>query len=132
MKLCHKLFIECFSVIHALPALLQEEEGLGEHTGVCLLSKSIGIRYFWCHTMIRPYGDKIPLQCPRCFALKTVSFSAGGSPGKYTVQCRHSCGWRAECIAEISPASYPEHGTGWGRQILYGTEADFQRAWSCA
>jgi len=127
MKLCHKLFIECFSIIHALPDLLQEEEGLGAHTGVVLLSTSIGVRYFWCHKSVRPCGDKIPLQCPVCYAIRTLKF-AGSASGAYNVRCQ--CGHKMECTAKNSPALYPEGGTGWGKQICYGTEADYQAAWS--
>lgn len=128
MKLCQKLFIECFSVIRALPDLLKEEEGLGAHTGVVLLSNSIGVRYFWCHTSIRPCGDIIALQCPKCYALRTLKFSAGESSGTYRAECR--CRWSKDFVAQISPALYPPGGNGWGRQMLYGTEADFQRVWN--
>src|SRR5215470_19866303 len=82
MKLCHKLFIECFSVLRALPDLLKEEEGLGAHTGVILLSTSIAVRYFWCHVSIRPWGAKVALQCPHCYVLRMMNFSGGISAGK--------------------------------------------------
>jgi hypothetical protein len=125
MKLCQKLFVECFSVLRALPDLLREEEGLGAHTGVVVLSASFGARYFWCHKSIRPWGVKVALQCPQCFAVRTLSFSAGGSSGTYIVRCR--CGWHEECDVGLSNVFYPDGGNGWARQILYGTEADFQR-----
>lgn len=128
MKLCQKLFIECFSVIRALPELLKEEEGLGAHTGVVLLSTSIGVRYFWCHTSIRPCGDIIAFQCPNCYALRTLTFSAGESSGTYKAQCR--CGWSKAVVAHIFPALYPPGGNGWARQMLYGSEGDFQRVWN--
>jgi hypothetical protein len=128
MKLSHKLFIECFSIIRVLPELLKEEEGLGTHTGVVLLSTSIGIRYFWCHTSIRPCGDLVALQCPKCYVLRALTFSAGGSAGTYKAQC--PCGWSDVKVAQILPASYPPGGNGWGRQMLYGAEPDFQRVWN--
>lgn len=124
MKLCHKLFIECFSITRCLPNLLNEEEALGAHTSVILLISSLGFRYFWCHKAYRPFGDKVPLQCPDCFAIRTLSFSSG-SEEKYTVRCR--CGWRKECVPKISPALYPEGGIGWARTILYGTADDVER-----
>lgn len=127
MKLCHKLFIECFSVLRALPDLLEEEEGLGAHTGVVLLSTSIAVRYFWCHKTIRPCGDKVPLQCPACYVLRMLNFSAGDSAGKYIVRCR--CGWQRECDVGFI-GLFPPGGIGWGRQLLYGTEVDFQRVWN--
>jgi hypothetical protein len=126
MKLCQKLFIECFSVLRTLPDLLQEEEGLGAHTGVVVLSTSIAVRYFWCHRSIRPCGDKVSHQCPQCFAIRTLSFSPGRSSGAYVMRCR--CGWQKEHDVSLPHTVYPDSGTGWGRQLLYGTEEAFQRA----
>ena len=126
MKLCQKLFIECFSVLRTLPDLLQEEEGLGAHTGVVVLSTSVAIRYFWCHRSIRPCGDKVAHQCPRCYAIRTLTFSLGGPSGVYVARCR--CGWNKEHDVRIPGAVYPDSGTGWARHLLYGTEEDFQRA----
>jgi len=125
MKLCHKLFIECFSVLRALPDLLQEEEGLGAHTGVVVLSKSIAIRYFWCHPSRRPFGNKVSHQCPECLAIRTLAFSAGPSPQSYVSRCR--CTWQVESVVSLPGVTFPVGGNGWARQILYGTEEDFQR-----
>jgi hypothetical protein len=125
MKLCQKLFIECFSVLRTLPDLLQEDEGLGAHTGVVVLSTSVAARYFWCHKSIRPWGERIALQCPVCFAIRTLSFSEGDSSGKYVARCR--CGWQSECGVRVPDVLYPDGGTGWARQILYGTQEDFKR-----
>src|SRR5271168_939939 len=81
MKLCHKVFIECFSVIHVLPDFLSEEEGLGAHTSVVFLSPSIGIRYFWCNRAVCLCGDKVSLQCPKCLAIKTLKMSGAFANG---------------------------------------------------
>jgi hypothetical protein len=129
MKLCHKVFIECFSVIRVLPDLLSEEEGLGAHTGVVVLSPSIGIRYFWCNRTIRPCGDKVSLQCPNCLGVKTIRFSGAGK-GRYNVKCL--CQWAQECDADSTFATYPDDGNGWGKQMLYGTDKDFERVWSAS
>jgi hypothetical protein len=128
MKLCHKLFIECFSVLRALPDLLKEEEGLGAHTGVLLLSTSIAVRFFWCHKSIRPWGDKVALQCCHCYVRRMLKFSPTMSAGQYKIECG-SCERKEEHNVGYF-AVFPEGGMGWGRQLLYGTEVDFQRAWN--
>ena len=127
MKLCHKVFIECFSVLRVLSELLEEDQGLGAHTGVVVLSPSVGVRYFWCNKSLRPCGDIVPLQCPNCFALRVLRFSSAG-PGRYKAKCH--CQWEQEYSPTITSAIFPVSGNGWAREMLYGGEADFQRVLS--
>ena len=122
VKLTQKIFIECFSVIRSLPSLLKEEEGLGAHTSVILLSPTFGLRYFWCHDTVRPYGDNIP-QCTcgrvRQFRCDTINQS------QWTYKLTCSCGWTKVKDATIPKAVLPKavNGkvVGWGDQLLYGT-----------
>src|SRR5262245_45564208 len=124
MKLCHKLFVECFSMTRSLPELLKEEEGLGAHTGVVLLSQLFGVRYFWCHRSIRPLGEKVSLQCAQCRAIKTLSFLSTGLAGKFKVRCR--CRFDCEHLVNHKGVLFPEGGIGWGRAFIYGSEKEYQ------
>jgi hypothetical protein len=72
MKLAQKMFIECFSVLRALPKLLKEEAGLGAHTSIVVLAPTFRLNYFWMHDGIRPYGAEIALQCPSCAVIQQL------------------------------------------------------------
>jgi|ERR1700678_1208029 hypothetical protein len=124
MKLCQKLFIECFSAVRAVPELLKEEEGLGAHTGVIMLLPSIGVQYFWCHDSIRPCGEQFPLQCPECLAIRTLRFSKTKDPWRFAARC--ICGWRMEHNTGKINVKFPESGKGWGSEMLYGSEQDLE------
>jgi hypothetical protein len=131
MKLVHKVFIECYSVIQVLPDILREEEGLGAHASVLLFAPTFGIRYFWCHPDIRPLGETLPLQCPSCSVLRSVRFELGlTSPGSLEVFCH--CGWsESTTLPEgdvVLPSAVGKKIIGWGNSMIYGTRAELQEA----
>jgi len=127
LKLCTKLFIECFSMVRALPGLLNEEEGLGAHTGVVLLARTFGVTYFLCNKNYRPMGVKIPLQCPECLAVKTLR-GAPGSPGYLEVLCVGcKSGWKLEAPVTVR---YPEEANGWARQFVFGGDDEYGKVWN--
>jgi hypothetical protein len=125
-KFTQKHFIECFSVLRSLPSLLKEEEELGSHTSVIVLSQSFGLSYFWCHDTICPYGDKIPLQCldPTCNVIQKLKFK-NVKTWVYKRTCK--CGWTIVKDATIPNAVLPKAANGqtkgWGNELLYGTRA---------
>jgi hypothetical protein len=45
MQLTQKVFIECFSVLRILPDLLDDEEELGYHTAIHVISSTISLHY---------------------------------------------------------------------------------------
>jgi hypothetical protein len=92
VKFTQKHFIECFSVLHTLPSLLKEEEELGIHTSVIILSQSFGLSYFWCHNTIHPYSNKIPLQCPHPTrnVIQKLQFK---NMKTWVYKCNCKCGW---------------------------------------
>lgn len=63
--------MEGYSFDHALPSIIEEEEGLGAHTSVLTLSPSSGKRYSWYHQQIKPMGLNIALQCTKCGRLRS-------------------------------------------------------------
>ena len=126
MKLCQKLFIECFSVLRAVPGILTEEEGLGAHASVIVAHSKIGIRYFWCHNQIRPFGDAIPLQCPNCMVVRAFKFRPLENSSKYEVKCQN-CQWvKNRDILHLERKGFPTSGTGCGHEIIYGTKGDME------
>lgn len=124
-KLCHKHFVEGFSILHALPSILNEEEGLGAHTDVIALCPDIGVRFFWCNKHFRPLGIKAPIQCPGCFAIKTVTCSTNVATGEVTARC--ACSWSIVKVVDTAGTTFPPRGEGWGRSMLYGSDVDYQR-----
>lgn len=114
-------------MVRVLPGLLNEEEGLGAHTGVVLLGRTFGVRYFFCNKNYRPMGIKIPLQCRECSAIKTLR-GTPGAPGYLEVVCA-SC--KIDSRLEVPMAvRYPEEGNGWAHQFFFGGEREYSEVWN--
>jgi hypothetical protein len=133
MKLVHKVFIECFSAIRVLPDILGEEEGLGAHSAVFLLTPTFGIQYFWCHPDVRPFGEKLSLQCPSCRVLRSVRVEMGRM-GKGILEASCSCGWSHLSTPVkgdvILPPVLGKKMVGWGNSMIYGSRADLLALWN--
>ena len=132
MKLMIKTYIECFSISRILPDLLKEEEGLGVHTSILTLCPSFGLEYFWCHKSLRPLGELIPLQCPKCAVLRSMTFTTVGQrAGTYKALC--PCGLTVEKDAKIADAKLPQTAdgsiTGWGSRLWFGSPVAVSKAW---
>jgi hypothetical protein len=114
---------------HVLPALLKEEEGLGAHTSVVLLYRTFGLVYFWCHSEFRPYGDKIALQCKRCYVVRKLTFRTLQKAWSYKVRCKQ-CKWELERTVDIKNGIPPNVSNGsvigWGNRLLYGERSEVE------
>ena len=133
MKLAVKTYIECFSISRIVPDLLKEEEGLGAHTSVITLSPSFGLEFFWCHKTLRPLGELIPLQCPKCAVLRSMTFTmVGQRVGTYKAFC--PCGFMVEKDAKIADATLPQAADGsvigWGSRLWFGSPVAANKAWN--
>jgi hypothetical protein len=132
MKLSEKLFVECYSMVHCLPQILKEEEGLGSHSSVLLFTPLFGLEYSWTSSFLRPFGEIFPVQCPKCFALKSIQ-SRVTSAASYTLTCKAKCSWRKDCAVKMGPEWRMAKGDGeiWRTLLVYGLweEVDaFRRA----
>ena len=79
-------------MLRILPDILKEEEGLGAHSSVLVLSHRFAVEYFWVHKDLRPFGDTLTLQCPKCFAIRTLTFKLlDNKSGEFQASCH--CGW---------------------------------------
>jgi hypothetical protein len=85
-KLVHKHFIEHYSVERFLPHLLNEEESLGPHTNIFHMTYQVATEHVWYHNQIRPLGIPLPLQCPHCGNL--CSLSVKYYPHRVDVNCK--------------------------------------------
>jgi phage FluMu protein Com len=76
---CHLLLafaeivlIERFGIADIFPQMLSQSNKLGRHTDVILMTKNSEdagltvVKFSWAHIDHRPWGQHLPLQCPRC------------------------------------------------------------------
>ena len=127
-KLIIKNFIECFSILRILPDLLKEEEGLGAHTSILLLSHRFALEYIWVHHQLCPFSDAVALQCPKCYAIQTLTFKLLDSKsGSYQASC--PCGWADKKPSCLGDTLLPKGPTGWATCLLYGTLAIVDGIW---
>ncbi|KAG1819994.1 hypothetical protein EV424DRAFT_1347324 [Suillus variegatus] len=72
-----RVIIERFAISHAFPLMLTHSLNLGRHSDILLLVKnsdSLNVTKFaWTHTVFRPWGQYLPVQCPKYW---TSSFRA--------------------------------------------------------
>jgi hypothetical protein len=67
-----QVLIESYHIAHAFPHMLGQSNKLGCHTDVILLMTDTlagnisAIKYFWTHIDYRPWGYRMPVQCPDC------------------------------------------------------------------
>ena len=110
-------------MLRILPDILKEEEGLGAHTSVLLLSHRFALEYLWVHKDLRPFGDTFAVQCPKCFAICSLTFKLLDSrSGEYQASCQ--CGWTDQKFSGKGDASMlkgSQGSTAWASRILYGT-----------
>jgi len=119
-------------MIRILPELLKEEEGLGIHTSVLLLMPTFSLKYFYCHKEIRPFGDRISLQCGGCNAVRTLEFAVeDGQTSQYSWIC--ICGWEDTQRLRLQNPVFlkPTNGAiiGWANQLLFGTRSTVDMVW---
>jgi hypothetical protein len=120
MKACEKFFIECYSPLHILPELLREEKGLGSHTGVMVFCPFFALEYLWFQSKIRPWGEKVCMQCKACHRLKSLSFER--FRGKHRANCK--CGASRLIKVHKSMASFAKSEEGWASRFVYGEQSD--------
>lgn len=59
--------------IHAKPmiSVLANHQGAGAHTDIYLFHNTGGItHYTWSHPRNQPFGNAVPIQCPKCYVIK--------------------------------------------------------------
>ncbi|KAF8968065.1 hypothetical protein BDZ97DRAFT_1655612, partial [Flammula alnicola] len=77
-------------------AIMRDHPVLGAHTHIVVFEPKTTTRYIWSHLGIRPFGNDIPVQCPRCKSLKAwkptatpdgkIKHSCAGNGCKYSVE----------------------------------------------
>ena len=118
-------------MLRILPDILKEEEGLGAHSSVLVLSHRFAVEYFWVHKDLRPFGDTLTLQCPKCFAIRTLTFKLlDNKSGEFQASCH--CGWTDQKLSGKGDALMlkgSQGSTGWASRLLYGTPAIVDEVW---
>jgi hypothetical protein len=77
-------WIEEFSCDACLRWLLPSEEFISCHTDILLFFREVGgvvrgRKYIWTHPELNPWGNKLPIQCPRCLSIRPWAPGQSGS-----------------------------------------------------
>ncbi|KAI6138739.1 hypothetical protein BKA82DRAFT_36846 [Pisolithus tinctorius] len=99
-----RVYIEGYPIQMVLPEALADCTRLGGHSGVFLFTVETGatqrilttIKYIWGHRDIRPWGQPLPIQCPRCAVIlvewKRVAVPHGQGGSQQFICMNGACG----------------------------------------
>lgn len=109
MKLTKSVVIHGFQFRDALKHSIKLCPLLGKHTGVVHITRPVVEKYMWGHKVIQPWGERLPLQCPKCGVLDpwqkpVFNKSNVNSPlPSYGVECKNpDCGKLANTVERYS------------------------------
>jgi hypothetical protein len=75
LDMSFRVIIQGFNVNGFIGELLGTSPIVGRHTSIIHLSKTpnglIGSKYVWAHPDMVPWGNVLPVQCPRCFSYRS-------------------------------------------------------------
>ncbi|KAG2742625.1 hypothetical protein P692DRAFT_20749050 [Suillus brevipes Sb2] len=91
LAFCELVLIQRVSIQQAFPDMLGQSYKLGRHSDVLLLLKhdtnSVRVfKYCWTHSLLRPWGNFLPLQCPDCGLVD--AWTSANHQKEYSFECK--------------------------------------------
>lgn len=96
MRVTKSTVINGSGFANALELHIQESSQLGLHSSILHFHDAHVTRYTWAHKDIKPWGHRIPLQCPQCGVIQTWTTTASKDDNsEYKLECKNfaACGW---------------------------------------
>jgi hypothetical protein len=95
VDMVHRVFVEGFDVTAYIGKLLGSAPVVARHTAIIHVRRSsntiLGTRYTWANADLRPWGNTLPQQCPKCHAFKPWSKKKqglGAVANCFTFRCK--------------------------------------------
>ena len=111
-----QVLIERFNFIASMRKILPTTAAICRHTDIVHIcphseGKHKGTRYVWVHLKIRPWGQELPIQCPKCACIRTWLSTREALDGGIFA-CEH-CGHRLTFSA-------PQQANNWLGGAVFG------------
>jgi hypothetical protein len=97
IEIVHRTFIEGYDITTYIGRILRSAPVVARHTAIVHIRRLLktgdieSSKYVWANPDLRPHGNVLPLQCPKCFTFRPWAKrkqGLGEQAGAYRFLCR--------------------------------------------